>query len=264
MAKNNPWLALSTYEEIYIYKFKGRVQDTQNMLKMLQQNEYVICYAASGDGKSSLINAGVCPEMKKIGYYPIKIVFSSDEYERINIPQKEDNKIDFDACILKKIEELTSQVNFEVEERFISLPSSLSSILWWKLRTQTIQVPFGEFNYIPVLIFDQFEEILRAKWKNEFFAWLEEFSSDECPESIYNSISNYERIPSQKKFKAIFSMRYEYVGELDYWCSQRYFIPQMMRGSRLLPRLSIRPLVLTSNPSLRPSGLRNKPTTRKR
>lgn len=234
MAKNNPWLALSTYEEKDKDKFKGREQDTQNMLKMLQQNEYVICYAASGDGKSSLINAGVCPEMKKIGYYPIKIVFSSDEYERINIPQKEDNKIDFDACILKKIEELTSQVNFEVEERFISLPSSLSSILWWKLRTQTIQVPFGEFNYIPVLIFDQFEEILRAKWKNEFFAWLEEFSSDECPESIYNSISNYERIPSQKKFKAIFSMRYEYVGELDYWCSQRYFIPQMMRGRYFL------------------------------
>ena len=234
MAKNNPWLALSTYEEKDKDKFKGREQDTQNMLKMLQQNEYVICYAASGDGNSSLINAGVCPEMKKIGYYPIKIVFSSDEYERINIPQKEDNKIDFDACILKKIEESTSQVNFEVEERFISLPSSLSSILWWKLRTQTIQVPFGEFDYIPVLIFDQFEEILRAKWKNEFFAWLEEFSSDECPESIYNSISNYEKIPSQKKFKAIFSMRYEYVGELDYWCSQRYFIPQMMRGRYFL------------------------------
>lgn len=251
MAKNNPWLALSTYEEKDKDKFKGREQDTQNMLKMLQQNEYVICYAASGDGKSSLINAGVCPEMKKIGYYPIKIVFSSDEYERINIPQKEDNKIDFDACILKKIEESTSQVNFEVEERFISLPSSLSSILWWKLRTQTIQVPFGEFDYIPVLIFDQFEEILRAKWKNEFFAWLEEFSSDECPESIYNSISNYEKIPSQKKFKAIFSMRYEYVGELDYWCSQRYFIPQMMRGRYFLkPFTSKQVLEITTNKEL--------------
>lgn len=231
---NNPWLALSTYEEKDKDKFKGREQDIKNMLKMLQQNEYVICYAASGDGKSSLINAGVCPEMRKIGYYPIKIVFSSDEYEGINIPMKEDNKIDFDACILKKIEESTNQIDFEVDDQFSSLPSSLSSYLWWKLRTQTIQMAYGEFDYIPVLIFDQFEEILRAKWKGEFFAWLEELTSDECPDIIYQAVSDHEMLPSLKKYKVIFSMRYEYVGELDYWCSQRHFIPQMMRGRYFL------------------------------
>lgn len=238
MAKNNPWLALSTYEEKDKDKFKGREQDTQNMLKMLQQNEYVVCYAASGDGKSSLINAGVCPGMRSVGYYPIKIVFSSDEYEGINIPQKEDGKIDFDACILRKIEETIGQIDFEVDDQFSNVPSSLSSILWWKLRTQTIQIPYGEFDYIPVLIFDQFEEILRAKWKNEFFSWLEVLSSDECPDFLYDSVSDYETLPSNKKYKAIFSMRYEYVGELDYWCSQRCFIPQMMRGRYFLKPLS--------------------------
>lgn len=238
MAKNNPWLALSTYEEKDKDKFRGREQDSQNMLKMLQQNEYVVCYAASGDGKSSLINAGVCPAMRKIGYYPIKIVFSTDEYDGINVPLKENNKIDFDACILRKIEEPSSQINFEVDDQFSSFPSALSSNLWWKLRTQTIQVPFGEFDYIPVLIFDQFEEILRAKWKNEFFSWLETLSSDECPDSIYQLVADIEKLPSQKKFKAIFSLRYEYVGELDYWCSQRHFIPQMMRGRYFLKPLS--------------------------
>lgn len=240
MAKNNPWLALSTYEEKDKKRFKGREQDTQNMLKMLQQNEYVVCYAASGDGKSSLINAGVCPEMRKIGYFPIKIVFSSDEYEGINIPRKgKDNTIiDFDACILKKIEESSNYFTFEVNNRFSSFPAELSSNLWWKLRTQTVQVPYGVFDYIPVLIFDQFEEILRAKWKNEFFAWLEELSSDECPDSIYDKVSLNEKLPSRKKFKAIFSMRYEYVGELDYWCSQRHFIPQMMRGRYFLKPLN--------------------------
>lgn len=250
MTENNPWLALGTYEEKDKDKFKGREQDTQNMLKMLQQNEYVVCYAASGDGKSSLINAGVCPEMRKVGYYPIKIVFSTDEYEGINISRKEDGKIDFDAYILRRIEELInltnrrinkseSQIIFEVDDQFASFPSDLSSILWWKLRTQTIQMPHGEFDYIPVLIFDQFEEILRARWKNEFFEWLETLSSDECPDAIYSSVSDYEKLPSRKKFKAIFSMRYEYVGELDYWTSQRYFIPQMMRGRYFLKPFTI-------------------------
>lgn len=252
MEKNNPWLALSTYEEEDKDKFKGREQDTQNMLTMLLQNEYVVCYAASGDGKSSLINAGVCPEMRKVGYYPIKIVFSTDEYEGINIPQNENGKIDFDTCILKKIEEAISQVNrrskesenqieFKVDEQFVSFPAYLSTNLWWKLRTQIIQaqVGYGKFDYIPVLIFDQFEEILRARWKNEFFEWLETLSSDECPDAIYSSVSDYEKLPSRKNFKAIFSMRYEYVGELDYWTSQRYFIPQMMRGRYFLKPFTI-------------------------
>lgn len=169
MAKDNPWLALSTYEEKDKDKFRGREQDTANMLKMLQQNEYVVCYAASGDGKSSMINAGVCPAMRKLGYYPVKIVFSSDEFEGINVPRKEDNKINFDTFILRKIEELTSQLKFEVDDQFSSFPSTLSSNLWWKLRTQSVQIPFGEYDYIPVLIFDQFEEVLRAKWRNDFF-----------------------------------------------------------------------------------------------
>ena len=238
MAKDNPWLALSTYEEKDKDKFRGREQDTANMLKMLQQNEYVVCYAASGDVKSSMINAGVCPAMRKLGYYPVKIVFSSDEFEGINVPRKEDNKINFDTFILRKIEELTSQLKFEVDDQFSSFPSTLSSNLWWKLRTQSVQIPFGEYDYIPVLIFDQFEEVLRAKWRNDFFSWLEELSADECPDYIYNQLSKHEVIPSQKKFKAIFSMRYEYVGELDYWCSQRHFIPQMMRSRYFLKPLS--------------------------
>ena len=51
MANNNPWLALSTYEEKDKDKFKGREKDTENVITMLQQSECVVCYAASGDGK---------------------------------------------------------------------------------------------------------------------------------------------------------------------------------------------------------------------
>ena len=77
---DNPWLALSTYEERDKDRFKGREIDIEKMFGMLQQNEYVVVYAASGDGKSSLINAGLCPTMRENGYYPIMIVFSTDEY----------------------------------------------------------------------------------------------------------------------------------------------------------------------------------------
>ena len=95
---NNPWLALSTYEEEDQDKFKGREEDAANMVALLQQNEYVVCYAASGDGKSSLINAGVCPEIRKLGMFPIKIMFNTDDEETLK-----QTDFDFDRLVLDKI-----------------------------------------------------------------------------------------------------------------------------------------------------------------
>lgn len=254
---NNPWMALEAYQEKDEYKFKGRDKDTTNMLTLLQQNECVVCYAASGDGKSSLLNAGVCPQMRKIGLFPIKIVFTTAEFEGQDLPSKE-GMIDFNSLILKKIHQsieiyetsfakshhLESEdykVVFEKSEKYHlnDTHSSISNNLWWKLRTETIQIPFGEFDYIPVLIFDQFEEMFRARWKAEFFTWLEMLMKDVCPSEIANTLERDNTdIPSRKYFKTIFSMRYEYVGELDYWCSQKTFIPQMMHNRYFLKPLT--------------------------
>ena len=252
-ANNNPWLALSTYEERDEYRFKGRDTDIENMLQLIRQNEYVVCYAASGDGKSSLVNAGVCPRIRREGMFPIKIVFTSDEYDGKGIPMlPEGSDVDFDKLILSKIEQNIKafrddfaarhgideelELGFEKLERYQDM--NVQS-LWWKLRTETIQIPFGEFDYIPVLIFDQFEEIFRAKWKAEFFKWLEILSKDICPQRLQAShMVSTDRLPGKKLFKMIFSMRCEYVGELDYWCSQRTYIPQIMQNRYFLKPLT--------------------------
>ena len=251
MANNNPWLALSTYEEKDQDKFKGREKDIDNMLAMLQQSECVVCYAASGDGKSSLINAGVCPAMRKIGMFPIKITFTTSEYEGVGIPRKSDGSVDFDKLILSKIEQSVERYRLQLIEKYniqdkddfvigfekkdIYNQSPIRNNLWWKLRTETIQIPFGEFDNIPILIFDQFEEIFQAMWKTDFFKWLEIFMRDVFPDEFVEEKNEYNfELPTQKMFKLLFSMRYEYVGELDYWCSQRTFIPQIMHNRYFL------------------------------
>lgn len=252
MTKNNPWLALSTYEEKDKEKFKGRDKDIANMLTMLQQNECVVCYAASGDGKSSLINAGLCPEIRKFGMFPVKISFTTTEYDGIGLPHisNENPSVDFDQLILNKIKQSIDRYRVEFAKKYgigedyiIEFEriakfgiGSVKNSLWWKLRTETIQVPFGAFDYIPVLIFDQFEEIFRASWRTEFFMWLEQLMKDVCPESLL--LENQTCIPSKKMFKTIFSLRYEFVGELDYWCSQRVYIPQVMQNRYFLKPLS--------------------------
>lgn len=250
MAKNNPWLALSTYEEEDSYKFKGRDNDTANLVKLLRKSDCVVCYAASGDGKSSLINAGVCPQIRKLGMFPVKIVFDDADFndpninfDRVILEKINDRLEEYKAKIIEKhqLKENEFDVKFEKETKYddIVIPNSL----WWKLRTETIQMSYEEFDYIPVLIFDQFEEVLRSLWKDKFFQWLEKMARDVCPEEIVNQLADTLKsrsidFPSRKLFKTLFSMRYEYVGELDYWCSQRHYIPQMMYNRYFLKPLT--------------------------
>jgi len=269
----NPWLALSTYEEKDKFRFKGRDKDTEAMLTMLQQNESVVCYAASGDGKSSLINAGICPKVRQLGLFPVKIIFTSDEYASKNVP-------DFDKLILDKINNCiklyAKQYGYELEDckfiqeeyfqdvseqvaKFIQKEDSqdvnkpATVPLWWKLRTERLRI--RATYYIPVLIFDQFEEIFRAKWKQQFFTWLEMLMRDVCPDDIAKELAkkqiSYDRLPQTKLFKALFSLRYEYIGELDYWCSQKSYIPLLMRNRYFLrPLTRAQAMEVLSNQSL--------------
>ena len=244
---NNPWLGLASYEEQDEYRFKGRENDIERMVALLQQNECVVCYAASGDGKSSLINAGVCPQIRKLGLFPIKIVFSANDYKTKNV--------EFDKLILSKINEQIQsyqktyikkynipesadfKISFEKQSKYSEgYNDALHDKLWWKLRTETIQIPFSGIDYTPVLIFDQFEEIFRADWRRGFFEWLEELSKDICPDNLFGLLtdSQINDLPSRKLFKTIVSLRSEYVGELDYWCSQMSYIPMLQENRYLL------------------------------
>lgn len=249
---NNPWIALGSYEEKDAYRFYGREKDTANLLNMLEQNKYVVCYAASGDGKSSLINAGLCPAFRENGFFPIKISCTTDEYNGVDIYRNNDGSIDFDAFFLKKIEDNISEqekrykkddwndndnrIIFEKIKGFENY--NFDKKLWWKLRTETIQIPFGEYNYTPVLIFDQFEEFFNAKWTKEFFFWLEELSNDKCPQELLKKVIDagysVEKLPGEKKFHALFSMRFEYAGELDYYCQQLTYTPELSRNRYFL------------------------------
>mgnify|MGYP000748060757 FL=1 len=62
---------LQSYTEADSANFKGRSSETKELLDMLHTNDVVVCYAASGEGKSSLINAGLCPLLRKELVLPI-------------------------------------------------------------------------------------------------------------------------------------------------------------------------------------------------
>ncbi len=61
----NPFVGLKPYAENQNNSYFGREQEVENVLDILQKNKFVTFSGASGSGKTSLINAGLIPRLKK-------------------------------------------------------------------------------------------------------------------------------------------------------------------------------------------------------
>ncbi len=254
----NTFLGLHPYTEADAYRFKGRTKESQELFRLIEHNDYTVCYAESGEGKTSLLNAGVFPLLRQNMYFPISIMFTDDDYSRT--PDSFD--VIIDRCIRDSITAYNEKnKSIDVEYKLCStdfqglncqvdLQQELSRHSWWKLRNYKPQA-MG-LTFTPVFVFDQFEEVFNmpqtAAWTKGFFDWLETITTDSCPDKIVEFIreaigkdGTFPAIKENKDFKAVFSLRKEYIGELDYWGMQQTFIPALKNN-----RYCLRPLTYKS------------------
>lgn len=251
----NTFLGLQPYTEADAYRFKGRTEESQELFRLIVRNDFTVCYAESGEGKTSLLNAGVFPLLRQNMYFPIAITFTSDDYQYT--PDSFDTIID--RCIKDsitdyneknkgiKIEYKLCSTDFQDTDRQSALQQELSKFSWWKLRNYKPQA-MG-LTFTPVFVFDQFEEVFNLPgsivWTKKFFDWLEDVSSDSCPDEIVNKVREiiginaaFPAIKEEKDFKAVFSLRKEFIGELDYWGMQKCFIPSLKDNRYCLKALT--------------------------
>lgn len=251
----NTFLGLQPYTEADAYRFKGRTEESQELFRLIVRNDYTVCYAESGEGKTSLLNAGVFPLLRENMYFPIAITFTSDDYQ----VTPDNFSTIIDRCIKDSITEYNEKnKGVNVEYKYCStdfqgldcqteLQQELSKYSWWKLRNYKPQT-MG-LTFTPVFVFDQFEEVFNMPgsivWTKKFFDWLEDVSSDSCPDEIAMKIraiigtnAAFPAIKEEKDFKAVFSLRKEFIGELDYWGMQTHFIPALKDNRYCLKALT--------------------------
>lgn len=288
----NPYLGFRTYKESDSELFKGREKDIQNIYDYITNNDVTILYANSGIGKSSVINAGLCPILRSNNYFPIYIrcngYSSLDNFDKLLIDYLSSSKkltrlwydsmenpvllggaSDDDNCQTQlsnnKDGYNEAKVEFKVRpiynektghSMFCQLDQKLSqNSLWWFLRTREIYfevTPGIEAVFTPLLIFDQFEEFFDKASSfdvaGEFFSWYNRFVSQITPPNVqeaYNKISK--NFAKEKKFildfdlkcKSLFSLRKEYIGQMDYWVYQN---AGTRNASFLYNRYLLRPL----------------------
>lgn len=252
---DNTFLGLQPYTEDDAYRFKGRTEESQELFRLIVRNDFTVCYAESGEGKTSLLNAGVFPLLRENMYFPIAITFTSDDYKVT--PDSFDAIID--RCIKDSIAEYNEKnkgVNVEYKlcstdfqglDNQAELQRELSKYSWWKLRNYRPQA-MG-LTFTPVFVFDQFEEVFNLPgsivWTKKFFDWFEDVASDSCPDTIVKKVREiigdkaaFPTIKEDKDFKAVFSLRKEFIGELDYWGMQKCFIPELKDNRYCLKALT--------------------------
>lgn len=235
------YLGITPYDEEGLFEFAGRTDETWALYDRINRNDYTVYYAASGEGKSSLIRAGLLPVLRRRDYFSIYVVFNDLE---LNNPEL------IGQVLLSRINSVLN--NEDYKDKVFYEQSSWSKLrfnedqtdrlknnLWWKLRNYCFKK--GDVELKPLFIFDQFEEVFTKAnyiWTDEFFRWLEEISTDYVPESLKDIVGTLGiEVPTQKNFKALFSFRTEYLGDLDYWCVQKHFIPSLQEN-----RMCLKPL----------------------
>ena len=177
----NPWKGLKSYEENDI--IYGRDEEISQLYTRIVFNTQTVVYGKSGVGKSSIINAGIIKRAKMDGMLPVWI--------RLTHTTKTDQTPSeaYIDQIKKRIDEELQKRGAYAEE-LVAHDESHNESLWELLHRYRYWLKSEESQQrlIPLLIFDQFEEIFTLEVNNhrikEFFNELADLLNDVKPEYI--------------------------------------------------------------------------------
>lgn len=151
---NNPWLGLSSYteESIKDHQFNGRSKAIVSLASMIRHNLFVTLYGRSGIGKTSLLQAGLFPLLRREVFSPLAIRLNELK-DGIRASEIIWNKI------LKSIESEGYVYTFCDENDEYKPDFSDILVLRKLFSAGKFRSDEGE-ETIPVIVIDQFEEVL--------------------------------------------------------------------------------------------------------
>ncbi|MBK8255973.1 MAG: ATP-binding protein [Polyangiaceae bacterium] len=157
LTPDEPYPSLETFGELDRDYFFGRNDEIAELVQLVQSAPLVLLYGKSGYGKSSLLQAGVFPQLRESGYIPILIRFQfeisislSDQVLTQIAQAVTSGALDAPLPILSTASPKPTQ-SLEGE---VLAPDSL----WEYCYRASFWTPDGE-PAVPVLVFDQFEEV---------------------------------------------------------------------------------------------------------
>lgn len=164
---------LKPFERSQQAVFHGRQDDVQRLSNLVLRERLVVLFAKSGIGKTSLLQAGVAPELERQDFVPILL-----RTERTNQPLMESI-----SARLGSTPELSSRDT--TGER-----PGQAQTLWEQMKR--LEFDINGLPATPVLVFDQFEETFtlthQDSSRNQFLTQLADLANGNMPETLRSEL----------------------------------------------------------------------------
>ena len=217
LSEENPWPGLVPFREADWKYFRGREFESEMLYRRVERERLTILFAPSGLGKSSLLQAGLFPILRRENIFPI--------YIRLDFSQ---DKPDLTGQVKAAIVEHAEEARVEAPK-----PDARET-LWeylhrkdgdfWSARHQVMR---------PLLIFDQFEEVFtlgerdraRVQATNAFITELADLVEGRPPMQLKSRLE-MERPDTEEseadrfnfehhRYKVLLSLREDFLPDLE-------------------------------------------------
>ncbi len=205
------WPGLNSYEEEDQSRFFGRDREIDLLKDVIGTESLCTIYGVSGVGKTSLLQAGVFPELRARCFLPVYLRLGHDKIDR-----------PYAAQIIEGCLAAARKSRLEVVETCQALGASEHETLWeWFHRHEFLNAVKKVVR--PVLVIDQFEEVFtQGSDKAEKESWFDELTdlcSNSVPESVADFMSNSENDlafqTENQTWRTVICLREDFLSRLE-------------------------------------------------
>lgn len=230
----NPWLGLSSYSEETRGYFHGRDEEAAELARRVQRKLLTVLFGQSGLGKTSLLRAGLAPRLRGSGYCPV--------YVRIDYAPESPSPAE---QIKQAIYRVTAEAG-----HWTRAGSAIEGESLWEFlhhRGDLLRDAAGQ-TLLPLLIFDQFEEIftlaqaddagrLRAK---QFLDELADLVENRPPADLERRLESDEAAAddfdfARADYRILIALREDYLAHLE---SVKGVMPSITQNRMRLARMT--------------------------
>ena len=209
-----PWLGLASFTEETRQYFYGREEEVAELARRVQRKLLTVLFGQSGLGKTSILNAGIVPRLRPEGYCPIYV------------------RIDYATDSVSPSDQIKQAIFRATESsgKWTQAGSAVEGESLWEFlhhRDDMLRDASGE-PIIPLLIFDQFEEIFTLAQADDagrkraaiFIEDLADLVENRPPKALEAKLETDDSIVERFDFgradyRILISLREDYLAHLE-------------------------------------------------
>jgi hypothetical protein len=203
----NPWPGLAAYDEGSQHFFFGREADSAELLRLVRLAPLVMLYGKSGLGKSSMLQAGVFPALREARYLPV--------YLRLDYS---------DSSRLPPLQQAQQRLIDEAHAHGHDAPPFEAGEGLWAYLQRSERPIWTADNYpvMPVLVFDQFEEVFSrggsAEHVKAVLNSMGDLVAGRVPAELVDDRSAAKRLNLQaEQYHVVLSFRSDFLADVESW-----------------------------------------------